>query len=224
MSINNLILLIAASISAVRAIDPTQSAELNAILNDAKGNLPQYMSVASQVSIPPEIFQLGLAIATAADDSYTTLYSQIDFNQVSTLMTALPWYSSRLEPAISSALATLTPTATGSTSSQPTSQTNSSPATSQASSSSASGVTSSSASGVTSSSASGATSSSKASSASSTEAPSNTVTSSKSSEASSTTSTVSQTSSHQVSQTSNAAPKPAIGMGAGVLAAAAMLL
>ncbi|QLQ81626.1 hypothetical protein HG537_0F03870 [Torulaspora globosa] len=223
MSINNLILLIAASISAVRAIDPTQSAELNAILSDARGNLPQYMSVASEVSIPPEILQLGMAIATAADDSYTTLYSQIDFNQVSTLMTALPWYSSRLEPAISSALATLTPTVTGSASSQSTSQTNSSSVTSLASSS-ASGASSSSASSASSSAASSAASSSKMSSASSSTEPSSTVTSTKSSNASSTTSSGSQTSSRQASQTSNAAPKAAIGKGAGILAAAAMLL
>ncbi|KAJ1546973.1 putative GPI-anchored mannoprotein [Saccharomyces cerevisiae] len=191
-----------ALLAAIAALASAQTQEeideLNVILNDVKSNLQEYISLAedsssgfSLSSLPSGVLDIGLALATATDDSYTTLYSEVDFAAVSKMLTMVPWYSSRLLPELESLLGTST-TAASSTEA-------SSAATSSAVASS-SEATSSAVASSSEASSSAATSSAVASSSEATA-----------------TSTVSE-------QTENGAAKAVIGMGAGVMAAAAMLL
>ncbi|GHM91558.1 GPI-anchored mannoprotein [Saccharomyces cerevisiae] len=181
--------------------------ELNVILNDVKSHLQEYMSLAqdpssgfSLSSMPAGVLDIGMALASATDDSYTTLYSKVDFAGVSKMLTMVPWYSSRLEPALKSLDGDATSTAAPSSSAAPTSS--AAPSSSEAKSSSA------------------APSSSEAKSSSA--APSST---------GAKTSAISQITDGQIQatkavseQTENGAAKAFVGMGAGVVAAAAMLL
>ena len=102
-----------ALLAAVAALASAQTQEeideLNVILNDVKSNLQEYISLASDSSsgfslssLPSGVLDIGLALASATDDSYTTLYSEVDFAAVSKMLTQVPWYSSRLEPALKS--------------------------------------------------------------------------------------------------------------------------
>ncbi|CCD25530.1 uncharacterized protein NDAI_0F02120 [Naumovozyma dairenensis CBS 421] len=50
--------------------------------------------------MPATILDIGLALATVTDNSYATLYSEVDFTGVQSMITKLPWYSTRLEPEI----------------------------------------------------------------------------------------------------------------------------
>ncbi|CAI4772479.1 CEI_1a_G0048780.mRNA.1.CDS.1 [Saccharomyces cerevisiae] len=250
-----------ALLAAIAALASAQTQEeideLNVILNDVKSNLQEYISLAgdsssgfSLSSLPSGVLDIGLALASATDDSYTTLYSEVDFAAVSKMLTMVPWYSSRLLPELESLLGTST-TAASSTeassvatssavasSSETTSSAvaSSSEATSSAATSSAvassSEATSSAATSSAVASSSEATSSAVASStkaASTTKASSSAVSSAVAS--STKASAISQISDGQVQatstvseQTENGAAKAVIGMGAGVMAAAAMLL
>ncbi|CAI4944423.1 BAD_collapsed_G0050190.mRNA.1.CDS.1 [Saccharomyces cerevisiae] len=197
-----------ALLAAIAALASAQTQEeideLNVILNDVKSNLQEYISLAedsssgfSLSSLPSGVLDIGLALASATDDSYTTLYSEVDFAAVSKMLTMVPWYSSRLLPELESLLGTST-TAASSTEA-------SSAATSSAVASSSETTSS--------------------AVASSSEATSSAVASSTKASA------ISQISDGQVQatstvseQTENGAAKAVIGMGAGVMAAAAMLL
>ncbi|QLG73735.1 hypothetical protein HG535_0F02460 [Zygotorulaspora mrakii] len=233
MSLTKSAILIALAVAGVSAIEPIQSAEINVILSDARGHLQDYMSVMTTINIPPAIMEIGMAMATATDDSYTTYYSEIDFDQVNTLVRELPWYSSRLAPALTAAMSTVP---TGSESDSSTSTTGSSsavPSTSSVSSSSAATSSSETSSSEVASSSSGASSSSEVASSSSSASSSSEVASSavaSSTVASSSeimSSTMSSSSTGAVpsaSQTINGAAKAAVGMGIGCVGAAAFLL
>ncbi|CCD27150.1 SRP1/TIP1 family protein NDAI_0J02580 [Naumovozyma dairenensis CBS 421] len=89
----------------------TEIAELNVLMNDVSSHLTDYMVLAltpgssfSLTDMPAGILDIGLALATATDKSYTTLYSEVDFAGVQSMITKLPWYSTRLEPEIISAI------------------------------------------------------------------------------------------------------------------------
>ncbi|CCE65437.1 hypothetical protein TPHA_0L00800 [Tetrapisispora phaffii CBS 4417] len=75
-----------------------QVQEMEILLSDVNANLAQYAGLLGQVAIPDELFDIYFVMATATDDSYTTLLAQLDMNEISSMMTALPWYSSRLQP------------------------------------------------------------------------------------------------------------------------------
>ncbi|CAB4254069.1 similar to Saccharomyces cerevisiae YER011W TIR1 Cell wall mannoprotein of the Srp1p/Tip1p family of serine-alanine-rich proteins [Maudiozyma barnettii] len=103
-------LLFLAAAALAQAQTASQIAELNVIIADVKNNMGDYTSLATSGSLslsdlPAGIMPLAMAVQTATDDSYTTLYSNVDFDAVSTFLTKLPWYSSRLEGAIESATA-----------------------------------------------------------------------------------------------------------------------
>mgnify|MGYP003365840159 FL=1 len=103
-------LLFVAAAALAKAQTAAEIAEINVIINDVKANMAQYTSLATsgQLSLsdlPAGIMPLAMAVQTATDDSYTTLYSNVDMAAVSTFLTKLPWYSSRLEAAIESATA-----------------------------------------------------------------------------------------------------------------------
>ena len=201
------IALFAAIAALASAQTQDQINELNVILNDVKSHLQEYMSLAqdpssgfSLSSMPAGVLDIGMALASATDDSYTTLYSKVDFAGVSKMLTMVPWYSSRLEPALKSLDGDATSTAAPSSSAAPTSS--AAPSSSEAKSSSA--------------------------------APSSTEAKTTSAAPSSTgakTSAISQITDGQIQatkavseQTENGAAKAFVGMGAGVVAAAAMLL
>ncbi|AJT73889.1 AAR_G0049480.mRNA.1.CDS.1 [Saccharomyces cerevisiae] len=223
-----------ALLAAIAALASAQTQEeideLNVILNDVKSNLQEYISLAedsssgfSLSSLPSGVLDIGLALASATDDSYTTLYSEVDFAAVSKMLTMVPWYSSRLLPELESLLGTSTTAAssTEASSAATSSAVASSSETTSSAVASSSEATSSAVASSSEASSSAATSSAVASSS----AVSSAVASSTKASA------ISQISDGQVQatstvseQTENGAAKAVIGMGAGVMAAAAMLL
>ncbi|CAI4051204.1 putative GPI-anchored mannoprotein SKDI_15G1660 [Saccharomyces kudriavzevii IFO 1802] len=217
--------------------------ELNVILNDVKSNLQEYISLASDSSsgfslssLPSGVLDIGMAIASATDDSYTTLYSEVDFAAVSKMLTMVPWYSSRLEPALESLLgtsATTTSSAVATTSSAVATTSSAAATTSSAVATTSSAVATTSSTAATTSSAAATTSSAAAttSSADATTSSAKVSTVVSSAKTSGSVSAISQITDGQVQatstvaeQTENGAAKVAVGMGAGIMAAAAMLL
>ena len=214
-----------AAAALANAQTASQLAELNVILGDVKNNLNDYMGLVTSGKIslndlPAGVLDIGMALASATDDSYTTLYKEVDFDAIAPFLTALPWYSSRLE----AELATITGEATSSaaTTSSAAATTSSSAAATTSSSASSSAAASSKASS------SAASSSAAASSKASSSAATTTVaTSAKGSAAA-----ISQITDGQIqataatvsAQTANGAAKAVAGLGAGALAAAALLL
>ncbi|CDR43268.1 CYFA0S11e02828g1_1 [Cyberlindnera fabianii] len=84
----------------------SESAELTAIVNDINNNLQDYLGQVQDGNAPPaELLSLYQQVQTYTDDSYTSLYSEVNMGDVSSYITGLPWYSSRLQPAIESATA-----------------------------------------------------------------------------------------------------------------------
>jgi len=85
-----------------------QLAELNVIVDDVKSHMSDYLGLISSGAVsvsdlPAGVMELALAVQTATDDSYTSLYKDVDVNKLGPFLTALPWYSSRLEPELGSA-------------------------------------------------------------------------------------------------------------------------
>ena len=127
------IALFLASAAMATAQTADQLAELNVIMADVKDHLSDYMALATSGTIsiadlPAGVMPLAMAVQSATDDSYTTLYSNVDFAAVDTFLTKLPWYSSRLEPALESAKAAAGATSAAESSAAATSAAESSPA------------------------------------------------------------------------------------------------
>ncbi|CAI4038477.1 hypothetical protein SMKI_05G0870 [Saccharomyces mikatae IFO 1815] len=262
------IALFAAIAAFASAQTQDQINELNVILNDVKSNIQEYISLASDpnsgfslASMPAGILDLGMALASATDDSYTTFYSEVDFAGVSKMLTQVPWYSSRLAPALkslegdasssaapssteaktSSSAAPSSTEAKTSSSAAPSSteaKTSSSAAPSSTEAKTSSSAAPSSSEAKTSSSAAPSSSEAKTSSAatssakvSSSAVASSAKVSSSAVASSAKASAISQITDGQIQatktvaqQTENGAAKAFVGMGAGVVAAAAMLL
>ncbi|CCD26872.1 SRP1/TIP1 family protein NDAI_0I03040 [Naumovozyma dairenensis CBS 421] len=115
-----IVTLLAATLASASAVSAEESPstsdlmELNILLNDVSSNLKDYLTLAitpgsvfSKDNMPAGLIDLGVALANATDDSYTSLYKNVDFKAVDTLVTKLPWYSSRIEPTLSSILSLL---------------------------------------------------------------------------------------------------------------------
>lgn len=215
-------LALAASAAVANALTTAQSVELETIMSDVESNLSDYISLATDGTIslsdlPSGVLNLGLAIASATDDSYTTLYDAVDMAAVETWLSVLPWYSTRLSSEIAAALYTVTAEASSAAaSSAEATSTEASSSAEATSTEAASSAAASSTEAASSEAASTEASSSAATTSSSSAAASTTVSAATSSSASST-AAVSQ-------QTANGAAKAVSGLGAGVLAAAALLL
>ncbi|UCS20009.1 TIR2 [Nakaseomyces glabratus] len=117
----------AAAVAHASNPTPMQLAELNAVMEDLKTNLQDYMNLAmdpnsgfSLADMPSGLIQLGMAVGTATDDSYTSMYSDVDFAGVDKMVTMVPWYSSRLKPLIDSLYAAENPAPSTSSASQAT--------------------------------------------------------------------------------------------------------
>ena len=221
-------LALAASAAVANALTTAQSVELETIMSDVESNLSDYISLATDGTIslsdlPAGVLNLGMAIASATDDSYTTLYDAVDMAAVETWLSVLPWYSNRLSSEIAAALYTVTAEASSAAASSAeatsTEAATSAEATSteDASSAAASSAAASSTEAASSEAASTEASSSAAATTSSSSAAASTTVSAATSSSASSTAAVSQ-------QTTNGAAKAVSGLGAGVLAAAALLL
>lgn len=100
--------LAAASIAsaATTTITPYELAEIEGIMLDAENNLMQYVNLVSSgelsfSDLPAGVLDVALAVINN-DAGYTSLYTKVDFAGVSSMMTKLPWYSTRLLPEINS--------------------------------------------------------------------------------------------------------------------------
>ncbi|ODV74740.1 SRP1/TIP1 family protein CYBJADRAFT_161237 [Cyberlindnera jadinii NRRL Y-1542] len=89
--------LILALLPVALAQDDTAE-QLNAIVSDLAQHSSEYLQQVASGNIPPaELLSLAQQVQTYTDDSYTTLYSEVDMGEVTSYVTGLPWYSSRLE-------------------------------------------------------------------------------------------------------------------------------
>lgn len=105
---------------SVAAIVASANAEnlIVAMFNDIHSNLDQYASLAStQSSAIAQFIPLYAEAQTYTDDSYTTLVNSALYESISEFVTALPWYSSRIEPELAESGASQTASASGSASS-----------------------------------------------------------------------------------------------------------
>ena len=102
------LLLTVTAAALINAQTADQLAELNVIVDDVKSHMSDYLGLISSGAVsvsdlPAGVMELALAVQTATDDSYTSLYKDVDVNKLGPFLTALPWYSSRLEPELGSA-------------------------------------------------------------------------------------------------------------------------
>lgn len=235
MSIAKIIAVLGAATIA-SAINGYEVAEFNAIVVDVQANLNEYISLAennADFQLPDGVLDVYTQLTTYTDESYTTLFSAINFEQVTTVMHQLPWYTTRLAPIISSYLKahsitdTVDPAVAGANAVATSAAESASAKASEASSKAASASSkASSVSSEASASSKASSSSSKASSSASSVASS--VSSAASSAASSASSAASSASSAASSSTSAGAAANlnalGAGMGAIVAGAAALLL
>ncbi|CCK71161.1 Tir3p KNAG_0G01030 [Huiozyma naganishii CBS 8797] len=234
MSIAKISALLATVASLAAAINDYEVAEFNAILVDVKANLMQYISLAENnpdFTLPDGVLDVYTQLTTYTDESYTSLFTAIDFDQVTTVMHQVPWYSSRLIPIMSSYMAAHSITETADPAVNGAATTGADSATASATASAVSSAASSAASSVSSEeSSSRASSSSVASSAaSSSSSAASSAASSVSSAASSAASSVSSAASSSSRASSSRAAAANVnafsaGVGAVVAGAAALLL
>ncbi|CCH63182.1 hypothetical protein TBLA_0J01865 [Henningerozyma blattae CBS 6284] len=89
----------AAIASTAFAVSESDAAEINVVVQDINDHLTDYAGLVGNpdITIPDSVMKVYAAYASGNKD-YTTMYDQLDMNQVNSLISALPWYSSRLEP------------------------------------------------------------------------------------------------------------------------------
>lgn len=105
MSVKKFLALMAGAVTLTSALDAYEVAEFDALLIDVNAHLTEYISLAENnpsFTIPEGVLECYTQITTYTDDSYTTLFTMINFAQVTTAMELLPWYSSRIIPLMSS--------------------------------------------------------------------------------------------------------------------------
>ncbi|KAG0660212.1 hypothetical protein C6P45_001628 [Maudiozyma exigua] len=105
VSVKSVIAASALAISAVKAVDvtPEQNADLLVIIDDIESHASDYISLETSNSgfqIPAQVLSLYAALATYTDQSFTTLFSELDVTALTATVTNLPWYSTRLLPAL----------------------------------------------------------------------------------------------------------------------------
>lgn len=105
VSVKSAVAASAFAISVVNAVDvtPEQNADLLVIINDIESHASDYISLETSNSgfqIPAQVLSLYAALATYTDQSFTTLFSELDVTALTATVTNLPWYSSRLLPSL----------------------------------------------------------------------------------------------------------------------------
>lgn len=101
------VLIAAIAATLVNAQNAVEVAEIQVLVNDINSNLGQYLSLEtnpdSGFQIPDNLLSLYRNVATYTDDSFSTLLSGVNFDEITSTIVGLPWYSSRLLPALESA-------------------------------------------------------------------------------------------------------------------------
>lgn len=233
VSLRNTAVLAAATLATSNAVktlpvtaEEAQMLELSVYVRDIADHMQQYLSFRQKYPNQPYPAILNTVVLEAAGssgDSWTSLLTGIDPSTVQMMLTGVPWYSSRIYPALTSRFAEAGVVVEGIDAS--------SVAASTSTTSSAAATSSSSSKAASSSSAAAASSSSKA--ASSSAAVTSSAASSSAAKATSSASmaqAISQISdgqiqaTHTVEQQTNGGAKVVAGLGAGALAAAALLI
>ncbi|KAJ4136651.1 seripauperin pau11 [Fusarium oxysporum] len=91
---------IAAGVAAIAAV--VNLVELGVYVSDIRAHLAQYYMF--QAAHPTETYPVEVAEAVFNYGDFTTMLTGIPADQVTRMITGVPWYSTRLKPAISSAL------------------------------------------------------------------------------------------------------------------------
>lgn len=236
VSLRNTAVLAAATLATSNAVktlsatdEEAQMLELSVYVRDIVDNMQQYLSFRQQHPNEPYPAVLNTVVLQAAgssDDSWTTALTGIAPSMVERMLTGVPWYSSRIYPALTARFAEAGVVVEGIDATAATS-TAASTSTSTSSTSSTATTSSSSSSSKASSSSSSKASSSAASSSSATKATSS---ASKATSSASNAQAISQISdgqvqaTHSIEQQTNGGAKVVAGLGAGALAAAALLI
>ena len=142
VSVKSTIVASAFAISAVNAADvtPEQNADLLVIISDIEAHAADYIGLETSNSgfeIPSQVLSLYAAIATYTDQSFTTLFSELDVSALTATITNLPWYSTRLLPSLERANAQFSSNSSESASASATASSNATESVASASSSSA---------------------------------------------------------------------------------------
>ncbi|AET39505.1 GPI-anchored mannoprotein Ecym_4465 [Eremothecium cymbalariae DBVPG len=93
------------AVASAEDLEPAQVSSIDVVVQDIKSHLTEYVSYAgsnSGLSIPEDVISVYTQVATYTDGSYTSLFSNLNFQEINSAITGLPWYSSRLAPAFAS--------------------------------------------------------------------------------------------------------------------------
>ena len=101
MSFAKFVALLAAAVSVQGITTEQKIQEMEILMSDVNSHLSDYVGLGGKVAIPNVLFNMYAEMATATDDSYTTIFAALDMSVISSMMTNLPWYSSRLLPLVS---------------------------------------------------------------------------------------------------------------------------
>lgn len=236
VSLRNTAVLAAATLATSNAVQTLAAddekalmLELSVYVRDIADNMQQYLSFRQQHPNEPYPAVLNTVVLQAAGssgDSWTTALTGIAPAMVERMLTGVPWYSSRIYPALTSKFAQAGVVVEGIDASAPATTSASSTSSAATSTSTSSSKAASSSSRDTSSSAATTASTSKATSSSATTIAS----ASKVTSSASNAQAISQIgdgqiqATHTVSQQTNGGAKVVAGLGAGALAAAALLI
>ena len=100
------ILLAAAAVNvSAYQINKADVVEFEAILDDVQHNLNDYIKYAEDTPdfvLPSGVLNVYTHMTTYTDDSYTSLFTEMDFTSINMMMSSLPWYTTRMIPIIAS--------------------------------------------------------------------------------------------------------------------------
>ena len=103
--------ILAAAAATASAVTADQAKQLDIIFKDVGSNINQYINLVSDASsgitfdnLPSGLMDIGEEVATNPNDtSYTSKYDEVDLAGVSAFITKLSWYSDRLAPQLDAA-------------------------------------------------------------------------------------------------------------------------
>ena len=103
--------ILAAAAATASAVTADQAKQLDIIFKDVGSNINQYINLVSDPSsgitfdnLPSGLMDIGEEVATNPNDtSYTDKYDEVDLAGVSSFVTKLSWYSDRLAPQLDAA-------------------------------------------------------------------------------------------------------------------------
>ncbi|KOH00391.1 putative lipase DI49_1099 [Saccharomyces eubayanus] len=117
MSVSKIAFVLTAIASFAAAETAGQTAELQAIIGDINSHLSDYLGLEtgnSGFQIPADVLSVYQQVMTYTDDSYTTLFSKLDYDAITKTIVKLPWYTTRLSSEIAAAVASVSPASSSS--------------------------------------------------------------------------------------------------------------